>query len=240
MPSLKLTRQQWIAIILVIALIALAFYFRDTLALYLSSLDEAKAWLQGLGALGPIVLILINALQIVIAPIPGYVVQVAAGWIYGVWPGALYGTIGLALGATIAMSISRVLGRPFVTRMFGNERIDRWEHVIHADSGWLWAVLFLGPVGDLPYFLGGLSQYPIPKMVGIAVLVRGPSVLLAAAVGAGLVALDIDVICQWLYARPYVIALAGVLALSVLYLAFRYGGRVRDALEQRLLSRAER
>ena len=189
MPQFRLTWQQVVALIALAVILAVAWIYRQPLMLLLRDLEAARTWLLGLGAWGPLVLILINALQIVIAPIPGYVVQVAAGWVFGIWLGALYGTIGLALGAILATSLTRTLGRPFAARMVGEARLERWGHMIHADSAWLWAGLFLAPVGDTPYFLAGLSHYPIRRLVPLAVIVRAPSVLVASAVGAGVIGL---------------------------------------------------
>lgn len=207
---LSLTRQQWAALIVLAGMITAAWVYREPLTAHLRNVDEARAWFHELGVFGPLILIAINALQIVVAPIPGYVVQIAAGWVYGVWPGALYGTIGLALGAFLSMSLARLLGRPFALRVLGTERLARWEHAIHADRFWLWALLFLGPVGDVPYILAGLSRFPIPRLVLLALVIRTPGVVGATALGAGLMGLDLAL----LYER----AVAWVLTLSPFWL----------------------
>lgn len=210
MVRLSLTRQQWAALIVLVGMITAAWVYREPLTAHLRNVDEARAWFHELGVFGPLILIAINALQIVVAPIPGYVVQIAAGWVYGVWPGALYGSIGLALGAFLSMSLARLLGRPFALRVLGAERLARWEHAIHADRFWLWALLFLGPVGDVPYILAGLSRFPIPRLVLLALVIRTPGVVGATAIGAGLMGLDLAL----LYKR----AVAWVLTLSPLWL----------------------
>ncbi len=234
----RLSRQQWLALLILMALAILAWMFREPLRSHLSNLDEARTWLQNLGPLGPLMFIAINALQIVVAPIPGYIVQVAGGWVFGVWPGALYGIIGLALGATLATSLARLLGRPFVTRIIGAERLARLEHVTRANRPWLWAVLLLGPVGDIPYFLAGLSRFPIPRLVLMAVLLRSPSVTLAAAVGSSAVVASPALALSWLATRidmlhPLALAALALAGLAVVFLAVRYGLRLKNVFEQR-------
>lgn len=238
-PFLRLSRQQWLALLLLLSLLTLAWWFREPLRAHLSNLPEARSWLQGLGPLGAIIFIGINAAQIVIAPIPGYIVQLAGGWVFGAAQGALLGIIGLALGATLAMSLARVLGRPFVRRMIGAERLARWEHVTRADRPWLWAALFLAPIGDLPYFLAGLSRFPIRRLVLIAVVVRSPSVTLAAAIGAGAVAVNPAQAIDWLTAlaaelHPLIVATLVIAILALLALALRYTLRLKDILLARL------
>jgi uncharacterized membrane protein YdjX (TVP38/TMEM64 family) len=194
MRRLSLHRQQWAALVVLIAILAAVWVYRQPLMTSLRHGDAARAWFHELGVMGPVVLVAINALQIVVAPIPGYVVQIAAGWVYGIWPGAFYAIIGLAVGAFLAMSLARLLGRPFALRVLGAERLAHWEHVVHADRLWLWALLFLGPVGDVPYILAGLSRFPIPRLLLLALLIRSPGVVAAAAIGAGLGELDLALV----------------------------------------------
>lgn len=239
MPIPRLSRQQWLALLVLVAVLALAWWFREPLAGHLSNLPEARAWLHSLGPLGAVIFIAINAAQIVLAPIPGYIVQLAGGWVYGAGWGALLGIIGLALGATLAMTLARLLGRPFVSRMVGAARLARWEHVTRADRPWFWALLFLAPIGDLPYFLAGLSRYPIPRLALVAVVVRSPSVTLAAAIGSGVVAVDPARTLAWLTAQatalgPLVVAALIATLLALAALAVRYGLRLKDALLARL------
>ncbi|MEZ4676058.1 MAG: hypothetical protein R2932_17675 [Caldilineaceae bacterium] len=64
---------------------------------------QLQAFVDQLGWMGPLALIFFNALQIVVAPVPGYVVQLAAGFLYGPWWGGLWSTLGLAAGSMTAM-----------------------------------------------------------------------------------------------------------------------------------------
>ena len=232
--------KQGLALSALVVLGAFAWIYRDPLQTHLRNIDEARLWFHNLGPVGPVVLISLNALQIVVAPIPGYLVQIAAGWVYGVWPGALYAIIGMAVGATLAISLGRLLGRPFVARIIGAERMARWEHITRADKPWLWAILFLGPLGDLPYYLAGLSSYPIRKLVLTAVLVRSPGVVLATALGAGLVSADGRALLALVMTRIrlvnpwWLVALVMVLAV-VAYLAYRVARRLPALWERQIM-----
>ncbi len=79
-------------------------------------LEEA---IERIGWLGPLALVGLNALQIVVAPIPGYVVPIAAGFLYGPVMGSLWGALGLLLGATIAFWLARQYGRPVAEKLAG-------------------------------------------------------------------------------------------------------------------------
>jgi hypothetical protein len=71
--------------------------------------------------------------------------------------------------------------------MVGASRLERWEEVAHINTLPVWFFLMLGPFGDVPYYIAGLTSIAIWKIIAIALLLRTPSVLVAAAVGAGLV-----------------------------------------------------
>ena len=178
------------SILLALLLLALAAIYGPTLVDLVSDRARVEVWLAGLGPWGPLALILLNTLQIVVAPIPGYFVQAAAGYLFGALAGGFYGTIGMATGAALATSLARWYGRPLVTRLAGAERLQRWEKVIHSDSIWPWFILLVGPVGDIPYFIAGLTQVSVWKIVLIALMLRTPSVFVAAAVGAGVISLS--------------------------------------------------
>lgn len=155
----------------------------------LSDRARFQTFVQELGWFGPIMLVLFNALQIIIAPIPGYIVQLAAGYLYGPLWGGIWGALGLYLGSMSAMWLARTFGRPLVEMAIGAKRVAHWEHVIHSDSIYIWFALLLGPTGDAPYYLAGLSHVRFAHIALITTLLRVPSAFVAAAIGAGVVTL---------------------------------------------------
>jgi uncharacterized membrane protein YdjX (TVP38/TMEM64 family) len=179
-------RQRWPWIVLFAALIGLALWLGPQV--WRIARDEAalQAAIAELGWLGPLALILINVLQIVIAPIPGYVMQAAAGYLYGPFWGGVWGSIGLLAGAMLAMGLARTFGRPVVERFIGTERLAHWEDVTYSTSTLLWFILLAAPTGDLPYFLAGLAHVSYWKIFALTLLIRVPFTFLVAAAGAGM------------------------------------------------------
>lgn len=199
----------WLAGILVLGLLG----WRYGPALWALLSDEAalEHFVTGLGWFGPLALIAFNALQIVVAPIPGYVVQAAAGYLYGPFWGGVWGALGLLTGASLAMWLSRRYGRRWVEQLAGAERLARWESVTHSDSTWLWFVLLMAPTGDLPYFLAGLAQVSYHKVILLTLAIRVPATFVVAAIGAGVVGL------LWWQLVLIFALLAALLALFVRY-----------------------
>lgn len=195
--------------------------------------DEAalEAFVVGLGVWGPLALIALNALQIVVAPLPGYVMQFAAGYLFGpVW-GGIFGALGVLIGSMAAMTLARTFGRPLVERFVGPERLNRWERMTFSDSTAVWFGILLAPTGDLPYFLAGLSRVSFTKIFLLTLAIRAPSTMVVAAAGAGV----------WWLSGWQLAALLLLLGLATV-LFLRYQERLHtpiDRLTQRRLSGKE-
>ncbi|MBX3013468.1 MAG: TVP38/TMEM64 family protein [Caldilineaceae bacterium] len=173
--------------------------------------QQLQAFVDQLGWFGPLALILLNALQIIVAPIPGYIIQAAAGFLYGPFWGGLWAALGQLLGSLAAMKLARLYGRPLVQSLIGAARLTKWEKVTHSESPLLWTVLLLGPTGDAPYHLAGLSRVSFVTILVISLCIRIPSVFVAAAVGAGAVTLP------WWQFALLILALSAVIVVFLRY-----------------------
>jgi uncharacterized membrane protein YdjX (TVP38/TMEM64 family) len=186
-----------------------------------------RVFVQELGWQGPLALILINAAQILVAPIPGYVMQAAAGYLYGAWWGGVYGALGLLAGAMLAMVLARVYGRPQVERVVGQERLAQWERVSFSTSTLVWFVILVTPTGDVPYFLAGLSHVSFRKIFLLTLLIRVPTTFVVAAAGAG----------TWFLTGWQLALLIGGLGLVLLFFVRfqdRFAGLVDRQVQRRL------
>lgn len=209
-----------------LALALVIFRYRQPLLALATDQETLQAWVERLGPWGPLGLVGISAFQVVFAFVPGPVIQVVGGYLFGWFAGALFGLIGMLLGGAIAMALSRLFGRPLVRRMIGAERLARWERVARLNSLPVWFVLLLGPFGDVPYYIAGLTSLPVWKIVAVAGVVRGPSVIVAAAIGAGVIPRNSPIIVVLL-------VLAGVIML----LAVRYQRQIEAWVDRNLLQR---
>lgn len=208
-----------------------AFALRYGAALWLLLQDQQRleAAIERMGWMGPAALIAFNAAQIVVAPIPGYVVQIASGYLFGPIWGGLWASIGLMTGAMLAMWLSRVFGRPLAERLVGKGRLDKWETITHSDSVFLWFILILSPTGDLPYFLAGLSSTRFSTIMLLVMAIRVPTTFVVAAAGAGVLLL------AW-----WQLALIGV-ALTALLLGFmRYQEPMTHWVDAQVLRKISR
>jgi uncharacterized membrane protein YdjX (TVP38/TMEM64 family) len=192
-------------------LLLLTWQLGPTLWQFARDQQRLTALLVQLGWFGPIALVALNALQIIIAPIPGYVVQLVAGFLYGAWWGGLWGACGQMIGSTVAMWLARTYGRPLVERLVGGERLARWDAVTLSHHMLFWFVLLATPTGDLPYYLAGLAGVSYVKIGLITLSIRVPTIFVVAAVGAGAMWLP------WWQLTLIFLGLGGLLALFLRY-----------------------
>jgi uncharacterized membrane protein YdjX (TVP38/TMEM64 family) len=121
-------------------------------------------FLDSLGPLSFISFILLQALQVVAAPIPGEVTGLAGGFIYGPFFGIILSTIGLTLGSFLAFSLSRWLGKPFVQKVVRKEIFERFDYILklsHHKGAFLVFLLFLIPGFPKDYLCYILGLGPI-------------------------------------------------------------------------------
>ena len=136
--------------------------------------EALQNWIRQLGPLAPVVFMLLNMVQIVVAPIPGYPVQALGGVLFGFLPGSVYTVAGMVAGGVLAAWLARRLGRPWLEKRLGTEQLDYWAGVAHINSFWTWWIILLIPLGDVPYFIAGLTKIRLSTFALAILLSRGP------------------------------------------------------------------
>lgn len=175
-----------------VVLLALATaVWGDDLYRLLSQREAVRSWLAGFGPWGPLVSVLLNVAQVLLAPVPGHVLGWANGYLYGVALGTFYSLTGVLVGSALAMGLARMFGRPLVVRLAGLERLARWERIARRQGPAFFFLVFLLPFlpDDLICFLIGLTPLSIPRMLLLCALGRLPGLAVACWVGTSLTAL---------------------------------------------------
>jgi len=144
--------------------------------------ETVKSW----GWLGPLVFIVIQALQVILSPIPGEATGLAGGFLFGVSLGFFYSTIGLTLGTLACFGIGRWLGRPFVRRFVADHYWERMGFIIEAEGAILCFILYLIPgfPKDILSYLFGLSPMPFWVFALVSTLGRAPGTWILSAQGS--------------------------------------------------------
>lgn len=126
----------------VVAVIALAGLGRQ----FGPYLERFTVWVDGLGALGPIVFIA-GYVAATVAFVPGSVLTLAGGALFGLVQGSIYALTGATVGATLAFLVARFAVRDAVEqRLEGNPRFAAIDHAVGRQGFKIVLLLRLSPV----------------------------------------------------------------------------------------------
>jgi uncharacterized membrane protein YdjX (TVP38/TMEM64 family) len=145
-----------------------------------------KATLKEWGVLAPVLFMLLQALQVIISPIPGDATGFLGGYLFGEWLGLLYSTIGLTVGSVTSFWIGRWLGEHYVRGLVSQEAWDRLGFIVEAEGTILCFIIYLIPglPKDLICYLFGLSPMPLWVFALVSGLGRVPGTWILSAQGA--------------------------------------------------------
>jgi uncharacterized membrane protein YdjX (TVP38/TMEM64 family) len=170
------------------ALIVTIFYFhhvggwRDTAEFYryFLSPQRLRAFIASFGPFGAVVFVLIQALQVVFAPIPGEVTGFVGGFLYGNTWGSILSTIGLTLGSVAAFQIARVFGLRLVEKVVKKAYIEKFNEFVTHKGLYISYILFLIPgfPKDSLCYLLGLTHMRFLDFFLMALLGRLPGTIM--------------------------------------------------------------
>ena len=131
-------------LLVVIAGSTIILYQTGLVSFFLNK-ERVTEFLNSLGPLSFVGFIILQAIQVIAAPIPGEVTGFIGGYLYGIVIGIVLSTIGLTIGSWVAFTLSRVLGRPFVEKFIKKKTIERYDYLLHHKGAFLVFLLFLIP-----------------------------------------------------------------------------------------------
>lgn len=145
-----------------------------------------KRTLREWGVLAPVIFILLQALQVIVSPIPGEATGILGGYLFGQWLGLLYSTIGLTVGSVVAFGIGRWLGAHYVKNLVSTETWNRLGFIVEAEGAVLCFIIYLIPglPKDIVCYLFGISPMPLWVFALVSGLGRIPGTWVLSAQGA--------------------------------------------------------
>lgn len=144
--------------------------------------------IRSAGPVGVLMLLGIQFLQVVVAFIPGEVVQLAAGMMYGPWLGALIILVGCVISSWVIYQLVHRLGQPFVEDMVSTKYLDKFHSF--EESGKLTSIVFIlflipGMPKDVFTYLVPLTHMPLKTYLLITTVARIPGVLMSTYAASG-------------------------------------------------------
>lgn len=151
--------------------------------------EELIADVRNAGPLGVLFLLAIEFLQVVVAFVPGEVVQMAAGMMYGPWLGALVIVIGCVISSAFVFAIVHKLGAPFVQAMVPTTYLEKFRHF--EETGKLNIIVFIlflipGLPKDVFTYLVPLTDMRMGTFLVLANVARIPGIIVSTYAADGL------------------------------------------------------
>ena len=138
------------------------------------------------GWLAPVVFVLIQALQVVISPIPGEITGPVGGALFGTLWGLVYSSIGLTVGTLICFTVGRKWGEPLVRPWLSERNWNRLNFIVEAEGAILCFILYVIPgfPKDIVSYLFGISPIPFWLFALVSTLGRLPGTFMSSYFGA--------------------------------------------------------
>lgn len=144
------------------------------------SQQSLEAFIGKAGIFAPLIFIFIQAIQVVIPILPGFITCIAGAVVFGPLEGFIYSYTGMCLGSMMAFYISRKYGTAFVKKLVKPQTYDKY--ILWLEKGKKFDILFLLAIflpaapDDVLCFIAGLTRMTWKKFT-IIILLGKPFVI---------------------------------------------------------------
>jgi len=144
--------------------------------------DTVRSW----GWMAPLVFMAIQALQVIISPIPGEITGPVGGALFGTWLGLFYSTIGLTVGTLFCFWVGRKWGEPLVRPWLSEHHWNQMNFILEAEGAIICFILYLIPgfPKDIISYLFWISPMPFWLFAVISTVARIPGTWVSSYFGA--------------------------------------------------------
>ena len=178
--------------------------------------DTVAAW----GWAAPLVFMAIQALQVIISPIPGEITGPVGGALFGTLWGVIYSTIGLTFGTLFCFWVGRKWGEPLIRPWLSEHHWEKMNFILEAEGAIICFILYLIPgfPKDIISYLFGISPMPFWLFAVVSTVGRLPGTWISSYFGAHVGEQ------QYIYALVFIALVAGA-CLPLYYYRERILGR---------------
>ena len=174
-----------LAILLVFCFVVCAILFKAYCDGKFSSVETMQAYISSFGAWAKLVLIIIQAVQVLFPILPGFLGCAAGTVLFGVSGGFWCNYIGMSIGSLLAFLLARMYGQELVNKIFKGEKYHKWAERLSESKSYAW-FLFIGILlpffpDDFFCFFTGLTKMRFSKFATIIILGK-PWYLLALSI----------------------------------------------------------
>ena len=184
----------------------------------IGSPENFKSFIESFGVTGWLIGFLIQVLQVVIALIPGEIVEIGLGSAFGAVGGTLLCMVGVAFASALVFLATKRFGLRLVELFFPREKIDSlW--FINSEKRLKHTVFILffipGTPKELLTYFVGLTRMKLSEFLAISMIARIPSVV-SSTIGGNMISEQDYVSAVVLFAITGAVSLAGMLVYNLI------------------------
>lgn len=203
----------WAVLLVFLLAAALVCWFIGLPMVRLASQPEAfRQWVEHRAFGGQITYMLMVALQVLAAIIPGEPLEIAGGYAFGAVEGTLLCLLGGTLGSFLVILLVRRLGLPMAAFFFSEEKLHRVRFLKSSPRRvLLFLVIFMvpGTPKDLLCYFAGLTTIPFPVLMVICSLGRLPAIV-TSTIGGNALGTERYILAVVVFVAAFLLSLAGL------------------------------
>ena len=190
----------------------------------ISSVESLRDYVSGFGGHAVWVTLLMQVLQVVVLPIPGFIAVGATVALFGAMKGAIISFVGIVVGSFIGFFIGRKFGYGAAAWLVGEKSLKKGLDVVKGKDKAVLTAMFLLPFfpDDVLCFVAGLSSMSLPYFSVMILLTRAVSVFATAYSLSG----DLIPYDTWWGIMIWAIVFIGTAYLS--YIVYKHGEKLEN------------
>lgn len=148
-----------------------------------------KDKVENFGIFAPLMIMLMQAIQVIIAFIPGEPVEILSGLLFGTFWGLLFSVLGILAGSILVYFMVKSFGKPIVNAFVSEEKMHKFK--VLDDEKKLELLVFIlflvpGTPKDALAYVVPLTKINPMKYFILSTLARLPSIVTSAFMGASI------------------------------------------------------
>lgn len=186
-------KKAWVNLFILVVFAALLIYgtfrFAPQITRHIKTPQEFRLYLLAYGDKSIWVFMLFQAVQVILAVIPGELFQFAGGYIFGAFFGTLYSIIGIMAGSVIAFILARLAGYSLIKKLVSADTLKRFDFLMNSKKAEVVTfILFLIPglPKDMLVYIAGCSPVHPLRFFSAVTIARLPAIWVSSYVGANL------------------------------------------------------
>ncbi len=197
-----------------------------------STPEDFKAFIDSFGWTGWLVALGIQILQVIMAPLPGEIMEIGIGYAFGAVEGTLLCLTGVTIASAVVFLLTKRFGIRLLQLFFSVESLNglRFINSEKKLNRTVFLLFFIpGTPKDLLTYFVGLTRMKLSTFLPITLIARIPSVV-SSVIGGNLISDRNYIGAFWLFAITGAVSLLGMWVYNVLLRHKRYGGISRQGI----------